>query len=143
MDIQVVSGKITDFTCDAVLVSLLDWEFAQDKPITGAVGAVDEALGGAIKALLLAGDLKGKLNKTAVLYPRGAIPAQRVIVVGLGKAQELTADKVRQAAGTAAKKARELSAKSLAIVAMGSGGGGLDAKLAAQATVEGMLLALY
>src|SRR5512136_2226713 len=101
------------------MVSLLDWDLAEDKPLTGAVGAVDQALGGAIKALLLGGDLKGKLNKTAVLYPRGVIPAQRVIVVGIGKAQDLTLDKVRQAAGTAAKKARELGCKSIATVAIG------------------------
>jgi leucyl aminopeptidase len=144
VDIQVTSDvKITEVKADAVMVSLLDWDLAEDKPITGAVGAVDQALGGAIKALLLGGDLKGKLNKTAVLYPRGVIPAQRVIVVGIGKAQDLTLDKVRQAAGTAAKKARELGCKSVATVAIGAGGGGLDPQSAAQATVEGMVLGLY
>jgi leucyl aminopeptidase len=143
VEINVVSGGIKGFKADAIIVSLLDWEVTPDTPITGAVGSVDEALEGAIKSLLLGGDLKGKLNKTAVLYPRGAIPATRVIVVGIGKAQDLTVDKIRQAAGTAVKKARELGANSVATVAFGSGGGGLDAQLAAQATVEGMALALY
>ena len=143
MEIQVIGGKIKDVKADALVVSLLDWDLAGDKPLTGAVGAVDEALGGAVKALLLGGDLKGKLNKTAVLYPRGALPASRVVLVGLGKAQELTLDKVRQAAGTAAQKARKLGAKSVATVAMGAGGGGLDPRAAAQATVEGIVLALY
>lgn len=143
MDIQTIGGQIKDIKADALIVSLLDWDLAEDKPLTGAVGAVDEALGGAIRALLLGGDLKGKLNKAAVLYPRGAIPAQRVIVVGIGKAHDLTMDKVRQAAGTAVKKARELGARSVATVALGAGGGGLDPKSAAQATVEGIVLALY
>ncbi len=140
MNIHVLSERIQDIKTDAVIVSLLEWNVA-DGPITGAVGALDESLSGAIKALLDGGDLKGKLNQTAVLYPRGA--AQRVIVVGLGKPQELTLDKVRQAAGTAAKKARDLGAKSIATLALGAGGGGLDPQAAAQATVEGIVLGLY
>jgi leucyl aminopeptidase len=66
-----------------------------------------------------------------------------VIVVGLGKAEEFTLDKARQAAGSAAKKARELGCKSIATIAFGAGGGGLSPQAAAQATVEGMLLGLY
>ena len=142
MDIQVISGKIRDVKADAVIVSLLDWE-TNDKPLTGAVGAVDDAMGGAIRELVASGDLKGKLNQTAVLYPRGAIQAERVIVVGIGKAQDLTLDKVRQAAGTAAKKARDLNSKSIATIAIGSGGGKLDSQAAAQATIEGAVLSLY
>jgi len=145
VNIQVISGKIQDIKTDAVVVSLLEWNVT-DGPITGAVGALDEALSGAIKSLLVGGDLKGKLNQTAVLYPRGAMPgcaAQRVIVVGLGKPQELTLDKVRQAAGTAAQKARDVGARSIATLALGAGGGGLDPQAAAQATVEGIVLGLY
>jgi leucyl aminopeptidase len=104
---------------------------------------VDQALSGAIGALVSDGDLKGKLNEIAVLYPRGAISAGRVIVVGLGKAEEFTLDKARQAAGTAAKKARDLGAKSIATIAFGAGAGGLDVQSAGQATVEGVLLGLY
>jgi leucyl aminopeptidase len=142
MDIQAISGRIQDIKADAIIVSLLEWE-QMDKPLTGAVGVLDQALSGAIKAIVAGGDLKGKLNQTAVLYPRGIIPAQRVIVVGLGKPQELTLDKVRQAAGTAAQKARDLGAKSIATITLGAGGGGLDSLAAAQATVEGVILSLY
>jgi leucyl aminopeptidase len=142
LDIQVTRATINDVKVDALIVSLMEWE-PSDRPITGAVGALDQALSGAIRALLSGGDLKGKLNQTAVLYPRGAIAASRVIVVGVGKPQELTLDKIRQAAGTAAKKAHELGAKSIATVAMGAGGGGLDPKSAAQATVEGIALSQY
>ena len=142
MDIQVTLAKINDIKTDALLVSLQEWE-ASDQPIAGAVGALDQALSGAIRALLSDGDLKGKLNQTAVLYPRGAIAASRVIVVGIGKQQDLTLDKVRQAAGTGAKKARDLGAKTMVTIAMGAGGGKLDPRAAAQATVEGIVLSQY
>ena len=51
----------------------------------GATGAVDKALGGAISAIIAAGDFVGKPGETALLYTRGAIPAPRVLVVGLGE----------------------------------------------------------
>ncbi len=142
MDIQVIHARVSDVQTDALIVSLLEWEEA-DKPITGAVGAIDQSLSGAVRALISGGDLKGKLNQVAVLYPRGAIPAQRVLMVGLGQAKDLTLDRVRQAAGTAAKKARDLGARSIATIAIGAGGGGLEPQAAAQATVEGVGLALY
>ncbi len=36
---------------------------------SGATGALDEALGGAISRLIDSRDFTGKLNQTAVLYP--------------------------------------------------------------------------
>jgi len=136
MDIRVTSGMIQDIKADAVIVNL----FEGQEP-SGATGAIDKALSGLISALRSNGDLKGKLNEVTALYPRGAILAGRVIVVGLGKADEFTLDRARQAAGSAAKKARDLGSKSLATVTFGAGG--LDTPAAAQATIEGFLLGLY
>jgi len=51
---------------------------------------VDRALGGAIRELITGGDLRGKADEVVVLYPRGAIPAKRVLVVGLGRQKPLT-----------------------------------------------------
>ena len=78
-----------------------------------------------IRDLIATGDFKGKLNETAVLYPRGAIPAQRVLIVGLGKEEKFDLDKVRQAAGTAAKRLRDLGIKSFATIVHGAGAGGI------------------
>ena len=47
---------------------------------------MDRALGGAISDVIAAGDFTGKSGETLVLYTRGAIPAGRVLVVGLGEA---------------------------------------------------------
>ena len=77
MDIKVINATIQDTKVDAILVSLFEGTAA------GATGAVDKALNGAISELLTANDLRGKLNEVIVIYSRGAIPAPRVIVVGL------------------------------------------------------------
>jgi leucyl aminopeptidase len=108
---------------------------------SGATGAIDQALSGAISDLIRSQDLRGKLNEVVVLYSRGALPAPRAIVVGLGKAGDVSSDRVREAAATGAKKARELGCKSIAASVFGEGN--LDASLAAQSLVEGALLGLY
>lgn len=81
MNITVQQGGIHTLTADAVIINLFQGVTAPG----GATGAVDKALNGAITELIAAGDVRGKLGETAVLYPRGAIPARRVILVGLGK----------------------------------------------------------
>jgi leucyl aminopeptidase len=109
----------------------------------GATGAVDKALNGAIADMIRSGDYRGKLNELSVLYSRGTLPAQRVIVVGLGKVADFNLDRVRQAAAWSARRARDLGCKSIATVAHGAGTGQIDASSAAQAVVEGVLLGLY
>ena len=137
MNIKVVNGTIQDTKVDAILVSLFEGTAA------GATSAMDKALNGAISELLTTNDLRGKLNEVAVIYSRGAIPAPRVIVVGLGKVEDISLDRIRQASATGAKKARELGCAAIASAVFGADAGQVETSLAAQATVEGALLGLY
>lgn len=139
MDVQVVTGSIQEQDAEAVVVNLFE---GVETP-GGATGAVDTALNGAVRALVAEGDFRGKRNEVAVLYPGGAVPARRVLVVGLGKQEKFTLDVVRQAAATAAKKARELGVTALHTVVHGAGVGDLAPERAAEAVVEGTLLGLY
>ncbi len=140
MDINVVHGNIAEQKADAIILNLFE---GVTEP-GGATGAVDQALDGAIRALIAGGDFTGKLNSTTALYPRGALPAQRVVVVGLGPADKLTLDHVRTAGAVAAQKAQSLGAKHVATVAYGgAGAGGLEVNRAAQAVAEGAVLGMY
>jgi leucyl aminopeptidase len=139
MDINVIHGAIQEQDTDLIVVNLFE---GVTQP-GGATGAVDRALGGAVRDLIAGGDFKGKLDETAVLYPRGAIPARRVLIVGLGKAEEFTLDRVRRASATAARRARDLGARRFATIVHGAGIGGLEVQSAAQAVAEGTLLGLY
>ena len=109
----------------------------------GATGAVDRALGGAISDLIAAGDFTGATGETAVLYTRGAIPAARVLIVGLGEAASFGATAARNASATATRKARELGVKTTATIVHGAGIGGMEPDLAADLLVEGARLGLY
>ncbi len=139
MDIKVQRGSLEATQADAIIVNL----FEGTEVPAGGTGAVDKALNGAISDLIRSGDTRGKLNELSVLYARGALSAQRVIVVGLGKVADFNLDRVRQAAAWSARRARDLGCKSIATVAHGAGTGQIDAASAAQAVVEGVLLGLY
>lgn len=139
MNIQVTQGNITASPADTIIVNL----FAGVTTPSGGTGAVDQALSGAIRELIAQGDFKGNSGEVAVVYPRGTIAAKRVLVVGLGKAEKFDLEAVRLAAATAIKQAQKLNSQQVATIVHGAGVGNLPAAAAAQATVEGSLLALY
>src|SRR4051794_32965001 len=89
-----------------------------------------ESLPGDLQALVDSGEAKPALRKLAVTHQDG----RRVIVVGLGKRDELDPEKARVAAASVAGRARELGAQSLSWDAPDG---------TAAAVVEGTLLKLY
>ena len=97
---------------------------------------LDKAAGGALGRLFEAGDFTGKKDETALLYPAG--PAARVLLVGIGKAEEAGRAGVRRAAALAAKRARTLGVPRGAFFLTPEGRGGLDPAQAAQAIAEGL-----
>jgi leucyl aminopeptidase len=139
MEIQVRSGGIQTTEDQLIVVNL----FEGTETPGGATGAVDQALGGAIRELIANGDFRGKKGETAVLYSRGAIPTPRVVVVGLGSQDSFTLQGVREAAATAATKARDLGVASFSSIVHGAGAAGFAPEAAAQAVVEGTILGLY
>jgi leucyl aminopeptidase len=139
MKINVIQGSIQESAADTLILNLFEGVTAPG----GATGAVNRALYGAINELIASGDLSGKSGEVGVLYPRGAIPAKRILIAGLGKQDELDLEAVRKTAATAIKRARELNARDVATIVHGAGVGEMKVAEAAQAVVEGSLLALY
>ena len=139
MKISVTTGAIQDMVSDLIVVNLFE---GVSEP-GGATGAVNEALGGAIGEVLAGKDFSGKLGQTALLYPRGAIPAQRVLLVGLGERARFDLDIVRRVSAAAAQRVQDLGVKAYHSIVHGAGAGGLTLEEAAQALVEGTLLGSY
>ncbi|EQM73905.1 leucyl aminopeptidase [Stutzerimonas stutzeri] len=63
--------------------------------------SVDQASGGVISTILKRGDLSGKPGQTLLLHSVPGLKAERVLLVGTGKAGELDARQWRKAAGAA------------------------------------------
>ena len=135
----VVSTDLTTWSGDALIVNLFEGVTSPG----GATGAVDKALDGQLSEAIAAGDLSGKAGQVFALRTRGALRAERVIVVGLGPHESFDAEVARRASAAAARRANELGAREVATVAHGTGTGGLEPRAAGQATLEGAALALY
>ncbi len=139
MQLSVQQGTIQDTTADTLIVNLFD----DVTTPSGATGAVDKALSGAITTLIASGDLNGKAGEVGIIYPRGMLAAKRVLIVGLGARDGFDLEGVRRAAAAAMHQALAHKAVHVATIAHGAGIAGLDATAAAQATFEGALLAAY
>jgi leucyl aminopeptidase len=141
MEIKLKQGNITEEAADLIVVNLFQGVTVPD----GATGAVDAALGGAIREVIATGDFTGKAGESLLLYTRGALAARRVLVMGLGDPAKASgsATVVRNAAATAARRAREVGAMTLATVVHGVGASGLAAETAASLLAEGTRLGLY
>lgn len=140
LQVDVIQGNIAQQQTDCVVVNLFEGVTTPG----GATGAVDKALAGAISSLIASGDFTGKAGTTALLYSNGQLPAARVLVVGLGKAEKFDIKSVRKAAATVQQALRKLKGvKTYATIVHGAGIGGLAVQAAAQATAEGAILAAY
>ena len=104
---------------------------------------LDNALGGQLRELRTNGEFSGKNQQTVLIHTRGAVPARRILLVGLGKETEITLDRIRQAMGTASKKVRQTGAQRCSAPVIGSTAFKSSPSVIAQAMVEGTMLGGY
>jgi leucyl aminopeptidase len=135
MKFNVTTGKIEKLKTDGMIILL----FENEKP-AAAAGRIDKALGGTISRLVKQGDFKARPGAVHLLYPEGRIPADRLILTGLGKRDEFTQNRLRQAAGKAASSLRAAGAQDIAFVIEDLK---QDTEEIGQAIAEGSVLGLY
>ena len=113
---------------------LLAVAVAAGAALPGSLADLDKAAGGVLTRA--AADFKGKRDEVLLLYPAGG-KAQRILLVGMGKAQEVTRSAIRRAAGVAAKRARGLGAARFAFAVAADARNGVSPKDVGQVVVEG------
>jgi len=138
LDVSVQQGDIAAFAADLIIVSLFE-----SATMGGATGAVDAALGGAISTLMAQGDIRGKVGEFTTIHTFGKIPAARVLVVGLGKAETFEVGDIRHFAGNVIRHVTRNGIRSVASIVHGAGFRGLPPADCAQALAEGTLLGSY
>ncbi len=142
MDIVVVRRDCTEHPTPLLVVKI----FQGDEPLDGPVEKVDAALGGLIARVVDRGDFKAKEGETQLLYPAaGDLPADRVLLVGLGKREELDAERVRRAAATALKQAERIGVDRFATLIhhVELASGRISVEDAGRAITEGLVLGAY
>ena len=139
MKIEATRGDIAQTEDAAVVVNLFEGVASP----AGATGAMDSALDGAISDLIAEGDITGKRGENTLIYTLGRAPAKRVVVAGLGKADDFDADAAREVHAGVARTLASKNVSGYSTILHGAGIGGLDAGAMAQAAAEGIGLGLY
>ncbi len=86
-----------------------------DEPLLALLTTSDAISGAAAKALA-SGEFKAGKGETLLLHVPAGLKAERLLVVGLGKAKTLSVDEVRLGAGAAIRAAKPLAVREIAIV---------------------------
>lgn len=60
-------------------------------------------------------DFEGKFGQTYLLHTFGKIPADKILIIGLGKKEEFDANKIREAVAKSIKKLKQIKAKNACI----------------------------
>jgi len=113
MKISVKRIDCTEYETPLLVVKVFEGE----ETLVGPVAKIDERLGGRITDLCRRGDFRGKDGETLLLYPEaGRLPAERLLLVGLGRRSELDLERLRRAAGVAVGQAKKLRVSALASI---------------------------
>ena len=80
-----------------------------------ALLTTSDAVADAAARFLGAGEFKATLGETMLLHGPSGLKAERLLVVGLGKAKALTVDVIRKGAGTAVRAAKPKGVREVAI----------------------------
>jgi leucyl aminopeptidase len=104
---------------------------------------LDRALGGSLRKLLQSKEFEGKANEVLLYHTQSSVPAKRLVLVGLGKKNDVTLETIRQAMGTAAKRVRQAKVGAFTVVLPTVTPAGMSSVEVAQAMVEGAILGSY
>ncbi len=138
MDVTVSGGSIVNQQVDTVVVEVGDGQ----RRLTGAAAQIDAALDGAIADMLRSGFFAGRAGEVVTLLTRGALPAARVVVHGIGGATARTEDGFRNRAGNLGRALRGLNAGRVATSTQAASDA-IGGEGAARAWTEGLILGLY
>lgn len=137
MEINVLNAQLKEQACDILVVGI--WE--KTETLTGVISAVDEALGGLISEFVIKKDkFEGKFNTMYLLQTYGKIPANKVLVVGLGEKEKFTPNKLREVSAKIVGRASAIKAKKVCI---DLGKLEFDASTSGQVVAEGALIGDY
>ncbi|MCF6147821.1 MAG: leucyl aminopeptidase [Candidatus Kuenenia sp.] len=112
MNINAKTGIAANETAEMLVFYL----YEESKKINETLEPFDTSFNHIISELLKNKEFVAKLNNTYTLPTYGKFPSQRIMLVGLGKKEEVTIDKIRQAAATSVKTARDMGIKKVTSV---------------------------
>src|SRR5580698_5240694 len=135
------------FATPLLVVFAVDIATGKDDPASPVLLTTSDALSVAAAPWLATEEFKANVAEVLLLRRPEGLKAERLLIVGLGKAKSLTANEVRKAAGTAIRVARPRGIRDIAIAFPEDRAlsdehlDTLPCYLAARAIAEGVLIA--
>jgi len=115
MDTKLLFQDAAGFATPMLAVFAVDVAAGKDAdPLPVLLNTSDTVTKAAAK-VLGSGEFKAGLGETILLHSPAGLKAERLLVVGLGKAKTLSADEIRKGAGTAVRAAKPLGLREVAI----------------------------
>jgi leucyl aminopeptidase len=136
MIIQSVDTQLAQWSGNCLLLSF----FEDQVDLTDDLATLNQALGGTIADLIQETEFKGKASEQLSTRLAGVGSIRYIMVVGLGKTEDLTLEELRQTAAAGAKYAKKNRCKTLGISLPQWHD---EAVQSAQAIAEGIELALH
>jgi leucyl aminopeptidase len=139
MEIVATNASIIKIQCDTLVINLY-----KDivKPMK-TINVLDSALSGHINKIILEQPNCNDYGETTVIYTLGAISAKHIMLLGMGKKEELTTNKICSLSAIAIRAAKKIHSSSIAIIPADLIAKKNDLQAVAQASIEGTLLGTY
>ncbi|MBN1574084.1 MAG: leucyl aminopeptidase [Deltaproteobacteria bacterium] len=117
--LAIAEGPLSTIKTGALVVGI----FSNGDGLSQEVKMLDTALNGKIKRLIVSGDFKGRPKETLTIYLDDQTPdgeaadtgPERIILAGLGKREEIDLDTIRAVSAAAAKAAKSIGVKKIAL----------------------------
>jgi leucyl aminopeptidase len=137
MQVEGSNRSIEEIDVQALAVAI----FKDEKPDKDFVKKLDGLSGGLVSSVIESGEFAGKEGETTYLHLIGndRLKAQRLLLVGVGRAEDYTISSASQMCGTAVRSLRDKNVKSIAVVTRATG----DADRIGKAAVEGAYIAVF
>jgi leucyl aminopeptidase len=147
MDTKLLFQDAAGFQTPLLAVFAVDIAVGKDaEPLLALLTTSDAVTNAAAKALA-SGEFAGTLGETLLLHAPSGLKAERLMIVGLGKAKTLSVDEIRKGAGAAVRAAKPRGIRQVAIAFPEDHAlsdehlESLPCELTARVLVEGALLA--
>ncbi|MFW1678497.1 leucyl aminopeptidase [Pontibacter sp. JAM-7] len=83
MDFEIINGDIASLETECIVVAV-----APEGQLSPSAGAADSASNGYLQEILSAGDISGKNAQTLLLHKVPGLKARRILLLGIGKAED-------------------------------------------------------
>jgi leucyl aminopeptidase len=115
MDTKLLFQDAAGFQTPMLAVFAVDIAVGQDAEPLMALLTTSDAVTDAAAKVLASGEFKATQGETLLLHGPNGLKAERLLIVGLGKAKNLSVDEVRKGAGTAVRAAKPVGVREMAI----------------------------